>query len=125
MTPGRSAETTGASPGITAKSPSVPGTTTIATSPDSRSFSGETSSKNTLSAMGRSWSGLRGGGHLLGLFHGLFDAAHHVEGAFRQMVVLAVHHRLEGLDGFFEFAELSRTVGEHPGHVARLGRSER
>ena len=55
VTPERSVEIMGVCRGKTPKSPSVPGTTTISTSSDSKSRSGETSSNSTLSsAMGGS-----------------------------------------------------------------------
>ena len=51
MIPGRTVEMKSAWPGSTPKLPSSPGTTTMATSSESSSFSGETSSNLTLSAI--------------------------------------------------------------------------
>lgn len=57
---------------------------------------------------------------LLGLFDRFFDRADHVEGSFRQMVVLAVDQALEALDRVFESDELARRTGEDFGYEERL-----
>src|ERR1043166_2662362 len=143
MMPGRSADTVGAWPASTPKSPSMPGTSTWSTSPENSSFSGETRSKwkvMVISANGE-WridiaavihqslfatpSSLfacsrRFGGELLALVVRLFDGADHVEGGLGQVVVLAVHQALEALDGVGEVDELAGRAGEHFGDVQRL-----
>src|SRR5258705_12405638 len=103
-TPGRTVEMNGACPGRMPKSPSAPGTTTISTSAENRSFSGETSSKATLSAMTLSYAPRLGrfGGELLGLLDRGFDGRHHVERRLRQVVVFAVDDTLEAFDGVGE-----------------------
>src|SRR5271166_1554659 len=99
MTPGRTVEMSSEWPGSTPKLPSVPGTTTMSTASESSSFSGETSSNCTLSAI--AWSpsvrllvgGL--GRHPARLVDRLLDLADHVEGALRQVVVFAGDDALE------------------------------
>src|SRR5690606_23589000 len=101
MTPLRIVEISGEWPGSTPKSPASPGTTTISASSESSSFSGDTSSNFTVSAMGLLLYAVRSGrlgSHLLGLGHRLVDGADHVEGGFRQMVVLAFGDFLEAAD---------------------------
>src|SRR5262245_12585181 len=96
-------------------SPSLPGMSTCATSPETRSRSGETSSNLKASAMSR---GL--GGELLGLGDGFLDGAHHVERRFRQVIVLAVAKSLEALDGVGQLDEGAGPAGEHLGNMERL-----
>src|ERR1700722_6970736 len=57
---------------------------------------------------------------LLALFDRLFDGAHHVEGGFRQMVVLAFAQVAEALDGVGEVDELAGRAGEDFGDVEGL-----
>src|SRR5258708_23597172 len=120
MMPGRTAEMKRAWPGSTPKYPSVPGTTTISTSSERSSFSGETSSNLTLSAIPvpRRSGGL--GGHLARLLHRLLDGAHHVEGALGHVVVLAGDDALEGLDGVLELDEDAGRSREDLGDVEGL-----
>src|SRR3954469_10851010 len=97
--PGRSAETSGACPASTPKSPSAPGTSTWSTSPENRSFSGETRLKWNWAIGCPSYPGVRRERcklcglrrlrrELLALVDGLLDGADHVEGGLRQVVVL-------------------------------------
>ena len=51
-------------------------------------------------------------GELLALLDGFFDRADHVEGGFREMIVLAFANSLEALDGIGEVNELARRAGE-------------
>src|SRR5579859_4940890 len=138
IVPGRTEEISGAWPGSTPKLPSAPGITTISTASERRIFSGETSSNFTFSAIrqdlsqatpSRSRDGAltsikSGSGsfrsELAGLFLGLFDRADHVEGRFRQLVILAVDDALEALDRVFELHEHARRAGEHFGDMERL-----
>src|ERR1700722_4173519 len=57
---------------------------------------------------------------LLALFDRLFDRAHHVEGGFRQMIVLAFAQVAEALDGVGEVDELAGRTGEDFGDVEGL-----
>src|SRR3974390_3890967 len=52
-------------------------------------------------------------GELLALLDRLFDGADHVEGRFRQVVVLAFAEATESLDGVGEFDELARRAREN------------
>src|SRR3974377_850121 len=52
-------------------------------------------------------------GEFLALLARLFDAADHVEGPFRQVVVLAFAEAAESLDGVGEFDELARRAREN------------
>src|SRR5680860_1656427 len=98
---------------MTVKLPSVPGTRTCWTSCDNSSSSGLTSSNlNRRLAMGLS----RLGREALGLLHRFLDGADHVEGGFRQMVVLAGGEPLEGADGVGEIDEGAGRAGEDLGH---------
>ena len=54
--------------------------------------------------------------------HGLFDAANHIEGSLRQMVIFPVHDRLERADGVFDLDELARDSSEDFGDVERLAK---
>src|SRR3977135_942446 len=62
----------------------------------------------------------RFGRELLTLFDRLFDGADHVEGRFRQMIVLAFADRAEALDGIGEVDELARRSREDFGNKERL-----
>src|SRR5919201_83304 len=59
-------------------------------------------------------------GQLLALLDGFFDGAYHVEGRFRQVVVLAFAEAAEALDGVGELDELAGRAGEDFGDVERL-----
>src|SRR5262245_1935480 len=96
-------------------SPSLPAISTCATAPETRSRSGETSSNLKASAISR---GL--GGELLGLGDGLLDGADHVEGRFRQVVVVAVAKSLEALDRVGQLDERARPAGEYLGDMEGL-----
>ena len=54
------------------------------------------------------------------LLDGFFDVADHVEGGFRQVVVLAVDQALEALDGVLQVDQLAGRTGEHFGDEERL-----
>src|SRR4029450_12926597 len=96
-------------------SPSLPGISTCSTSPETRSRSGETSSNLKASGI------LRGlGGELLGLGNGLLDGADHVEGRFRQVVVVAFAQALEALDRVGQLDEHAGPAGEHFGDMEGL-----
>src|SRR5660397_29680 len=58
--------------------------------------------------------------HLLGVLDDFLDAAGHVEGLLRQVVVLAVDNLLEPADGVLERDINARTPGECLSHVERL-----
>src|ERR1700761_1338458 len=60
------------------------------------------------------------GGQLLALVDRLFDGADHVEGGFRQVVILAFAEIAEALDGVGEIDELAGRTGEDFGDVERL-----
>ena len=60
------------------------------------------------------------GGELFAFFHRLLDRAHHVEGGFRQMVVLAFAQSLEAADRVGELDEHAGQAGERFGHVHGL-----
>src|SRR5690242_11080618 len=108
MTPGLSVEINGMCPASTPKSPSAPGTVTISATSETRSRSGETISKAILSMI----SG-RFGRELLGLGDGVLDGAHHVEGGFGQVIVFAVHHRLEAANSILQLDTDTSHAGEH------------
>src|SRR5579863_1027131 len=57
----------------------------------------------------------------LGFLDGFLDGADHVEGLFRQVVVLAGHDALEAADGVLQGHVLAGRAGEHFGHRERLG----
>src|SRR6187402_1083803 len=57
---------------------------------------------------------------LLALLDRLFDGADHVEGGFRQMIILAFAEAAETLDGVREVDELAGRAGEDFGNVERL-----
>src|SRR5262249_39417034 len=104
-------------------SPSTPGITTISTGRERRSFSGETSSNWMRSAMvrrPRASSSRRLGGHLAGLLDRLLDGSHHIEGALRQIVVLARNDALEAADGVLEVDQHAIHPGEDRGDVEGL-----
>src|SRR5215831_4637581 len=117
--PGRKVATSGAWPGSTPKSPSSPGTSTWSTSPENVSLSGETRSRWNVAMNSAPGSG-RFGRELLALLDRLFDRAHHVEGRFRQVVVLAFDQALEALDGVGDVDQLAGRAGEYLGDVERL-----
>src|SRR5436853_7835966 len=85
----------------------------MATSSERSSFSGVTSSK---------WRAmiLRFLRQLLALGDRFLDAADHVEGALRKMVVLAVDDRLERADRILDLHELAGDAGEDLGDVEGL-----
>src|ERR1700754_1552788 len=62
----------------------------------------------------------RFGGQLLALLDRLFDGADHVEGGFRQVIILAFAEIAETLDGVGELNELAGRAGEDFGDVERL-----
>src|SRR5438552_17801234 len=57
---------------------------------------------------------------LLALLDGFFDGADHIEGGFRQVIVLAFADRAEALDGVGEIDELAGRTGEDFSDVERL-----
>jgi len=57
---------------------------------------------------------------LLGLRDRFIDATDHVESGFGQVIIIAVHYRLEGADRVFELHELTRDAGEDFSDVERL-----
>src|SRR5947207_8843717 len=57
---------------------------------------------------------------LLALLDGFFNGADHVEGGFRQVIVLAFADGTEALDGVGEIDELAGRTGEYFGHEERL-----
>src|SRR6201995_3192016 len=59
-------------------------------------------------------------GQPLALLDRLFDGADHVEGGFRQVVILAFAEIAEALDGVAELDELAGRTGEDFGDVERL-----
>src|SRR5689334_13509146 len=59
-------------------------------------------------------------GELLALLDRLLDGADHVEGGFRQVVILAFAQATEALDGVGEIDELAGRAGEDFGDVERL-----
>src|SRR4051812_32267746 len=74
-------------------------------------------------AVGGSWSPDRFGksaGHALGLLLGLLDGADVEEGAFGQVVPLAVADLLERADRVLDLRVLAGLVGEDLGHEERL-----
>src|SRR5437867_2987240 len=60
------------------------------------------------------------GGELFALLDRLFDGADHVEGGFRQMIVLAFADGAETLDGVGKVDEFSGRAGEDFSDVERL-----
>src|SRR5438067_13577182 len=112
IVPGRIVEISGECPGSTPKLPSVPGTTTISTSVETSSRSGETSSNCTRSGIG---SG-RFRRHLVRLLDGRLDRADHVERGFWHLVIFAGDDALEALDRVFEVDEHAGRAGEDFGH---------
>src|SRR5262252_2059307 len=122
IVPGRIDEISGASPGRTPKLPSVPGTTTISTISESNRRSGVTSSNCNRSAMGgNSRPSSRLGGHLARFCDRFVDRADHVEGALRQIIVVAGDDAFEPLDRVLEADEHAGGAGEHLGDEKRLG----
>src|SRR5512141_3082408 len=86
-------------------SPSLPGATTISTSPEDKRFSCVTISRWSVAI-------LRLLLHLLADFNGFVDRTHHVEGLLRQIVVLA----------FQDFTEAAHRLAQR--HVAALAAGE-
>src|SRR6185312_10021551 len=99
----------------TPNSPSVPGAVTWSTSPANSSRSGVTSETWSLPDILLAFRL-----QLFGLGDGVLDGADHVEGGFRQVVVLAVADALEALDGVFDRHQHARRAGEHFGDVEGL-----
>src|SRR5690242_13682523 len=99
-------------------SPSTPGSVTSSTVSWTSGRSGVTISSVSLvgSAISRS-SGLL---HLLGGGEHVLDAAGHVEGALRDVVVLALDDFLEALDGVGDRHVLALQAGELLGDEERL-----
>src|SRR5207237_10173166 len=62
---------------------------------------------------------------LLALLDGFFDGADHIEGGFRQVIVLAFADRAEALDGVGEIDELAGRTGEDCSDVERLRQGAR
>src|SRR4249920_3025009 len=62
----------------------------------------------------------RFGSQLLALLDGFLDGADHIEGRFRQVIVLAFADRTETLDGVGEIDKLAGRTGEDFGDVERL-----
>src|SRR5215470_13222799 len=116
-TPGLSVATYGAWPANTPNSPSSPGTSTWLTSPAKTRRSGDTSSKWNV-AMTGDLCGLRG--EFLALVDCLLDGSDHVEGRFRQVIILAVAQPLETPDGVGQIDEDSLGAGEHLRDMERL-----
>src|SRR5438309_11589792 len=72
------------------------------------------------SAMLQSRASRRLGRELLALLDRLLDAAHHVEGGLRKMIVFAFDQTLEALDGVLQVDQLAGRAREHLGDVERL-----
>src|SRR6266508_2836419 len=119
----------GACPGRTPKYPSEPGATTSSASVETSWRVGVASSKRMESTQPspRRARRLRLLGpvsartsfhvtHLPGLFHGLVDAAHHVEGLLRQVIVLALDDLLEPADRVAQLDVPSLLAGERLRH---------
>src|SRR4051812_29560786 len=125
MTPGFRVEIRGVWPISTPKKPSLPGTTTMSTCWLSSRRSGDTSSKVILPG---GWISIataspalrRFGGELLALLDRLLDGADHVEGAFRQIVILAGDQALEAFDRVLELDEHAGRAGEDLGDMEGL-----
>src|SRR5690606_39453567 len=60
------------------------------------------------------------GGQALRLLDSLVDVSDHVEGGFRQVVVVAVAEALEALDRILQIDQLARRAGEHFCHEEGL-----
>src|SRR6185436_593906 len=106
----------GACQGRTPNEPSLPGTTTSSTSPDTTSRVGVATSSRSRSAMDA--------GPLfaepLGLLDGLVDAADHVEGLLGEVVVLALDDLAEPPDAVGERHVLPGRAREGLGHEEGL-----
>src|SRR5713101_626636 len=115
--PGLSGVNSGMCCGRMPSSPSDPGATTKSASPLKRRPSTVTMStcsfffSANVSLAGRLTLGGR---------HGLVDGAHHVEGLFRQVVVLPLEDLAEATDRLFQRHVLARPVGEDLGDEERL-----
>src|SRR5450756_817510 len=103
-------------------SPSMPGSTTMATSWEYTSPSGVTTStcSTRSSATGALSAGLVAARELSRLLGGLLDAADHEEGLFGQVVALAVDEGLEAAHGVGQRDVLAGDAGELHGDVERL-----
>src|SRR5450756_2898858 len=103
-------------------SPSMPGSTTMATSWEYTSPSGVTTStcSTRSSATGALSPGLVAARELPRLLGGLLDAADHEEGLFGQVVALAVDEVLEAAHGVGQRDVLAGDAGELLGDVERL-----
>src|SRR5512138_3850070 len=95
--------------------PSTPGARTSSQVTERTRRSGVTMSR--VRAIGDSLPGRQ----LLRLLDRLLDAADHVEGLLRQVVVLAVHDLLEAADRVLQLDVLALVAGELLGDVERLG----
>src|SRR5512142_372913 len=97
----------------TPKPPRTPGARTSSTCTERTRRSGVTiSSESGMASPHR--QGLR-------LLHRLLDPAHHVEGALREVVVLALDDLLEAADGVRQLHVLALVPGELLRHEERLG----
>src|SRR5258706_4796014 len=124
--PGRNVVISGACPASTPKSPSEPGTSTWLTSPENKSFSGETRSKWKV-AIGRlipysllAIRSRRFRRELFAFLHCLLDGADHIEGRFRQVIIFSFAQALEPADRVGEFDKHARRAGEDFGDVEWL-----
>src|SRR5260221_9099795 len=116
--PGRNVVISGACPASTPKSPSEPGTSTWLTSPENKSFSGETRSKWKV-AIGRlipysllAIRSRRFRRELFAFLHCLLDGADHIEGPFRQVIIFSFAQTLESADRVGQFAHDARRAAE-------------
>src|SRR5690349_788202 len=96
-------------------SPSTPGSVTSSTVSWTSGRSGV-----TISSVSLVGSAMRSGLHLLGGGQHVLDAAGHVEGALRDVVVLAVDDLLEALDRVGDRHVLALEAGELLGDEERL-----
>src|SRR5512134_2246353 len=92
--------------------PWMPGARTSSAPTERTRFSGVTMS--SVSAIADRPEPVEGSsrGQLLRLLDRLLDAAHHVEGLLRQVVVAALHDLLEAADGVGELHVLAGVAGE-------------
>src|SRR5512137_1974379 len=122
MMPPRSATIIGEWPGRTPISPSAAGITAISTGRLSSRRSGLTSSSWKVAMVGScpAGGGLRRRLQALALLHRVLDRADHVEGRFRQVVVLARDDRGEAADRVLELHEHARGASENLGDMEGL-----
>src|SRR6478609_4303932 len=132
--PGRNVVTIGAWSARTPKSPSVPGTSTCCTSPENRSFCGDTNSKRKLAIVSLSPALADGEAHtksdhaanhgqdrdVFALLNRLFDGSYHVESGLRQVIIFAFAESLEAFDGVLQIDQLAGGTREHFRDVERL-----